>query len=79
LPAGRLAEFEDKEPGGRFHFVVNHLYRKYADRRHEQARLLNAWARAQSLPILAVGDYCLDDRFRSDHRPVAAVFQVAGE
>ena len=43
-----------------FLFVVNHLYRSRAFRRHEQARLLNRWATEQTLPIIAVGDYNFD-------------------
>jgi endonuclease/exonuclease/phosphatase family metal-dependent hydrolase len=40
--------------------MVNHLYRSREDRRHEQARKLNEWARGQSLPVIAVGDYNFD-------------------
>jgi hypothetical protein len=43
-----------------FLFMVNHLYRSRAARRHEQSQLLNAWARAQTLPIIALGDYNYD-------------------
>jgi endonuclease/exonuclease/phosphatase (EEP) superfamily protein YafD len=43
-----------------FLFMVNHLYRSRAARRHEQSQLLNAWARTQTLPIIALGDYNYD-------------------
>ncbi|MEB3358303.1 MAG: endonuclease/exonuclease/phosphatase family protein [Synechococcales bacterium] len=41
-------------------FMVNHLYRSEGDRRHQQAQFLNRWAQAQTLPIIAVGDYNFD-------------------
>jgi hypothetical protein len=40
--------------------VVNHLWRTNASARHEQAELLNAWGAAQTLPIVATGDYNFD-------------------
>jgi endonuclease/exonuclease/phosphatase family metal-dependent hydrolase len=40
--------------------MVNHLYRTNTERRHEQAPLLNVWARQQALPVIAVGDYNFD-------------------
>lgn len=43
-----------------FLFMVNHLYRSRDGERHKQARLLNEWAAAQSLPVIAVGDYNFD-------------------
>jgi endonuclease/exonuclease/phosphatase family metal-dependent hydrolase len=41
-------------------FQVNHLYRTDDAGRHTQATLLNAWARRQTLPVIAVGDYNFD-------------------
>lgn len=55
-----VTEFRFKPTGTEFIFVVNHLYRTQNDRRHEQARLLNQWARKQTLPIIALGDYNFD-------------------
>ncbi len=63
LRAPLVAEFAFQPTGQRFLFVVNHLYRgdeKTAERRHQQAQLLNEWARTQNLPIIAVGDYNFD-------------------
>jgi endonuclease/exonuclease/phosphatase family metal-dependent hydrolase len=55
-----VAHFRFKPAGAEFLFMVNHLYRSKAERRHEQARLLNEWARSQTLPVIAVGDYNFD-------------------
>ena len=40
--------------------MVNHLARGKRDVRHDQARKLNAWARQQTEPLIAVGDYNFD-------------------
>ena len=40
--------------------MVNHLYRGSSEGRHEQSRLLNQCAAAQSKPVIAVGDYNYD-------------------
>lgn len=63
LRAPLVAEFAFQPTGQRFLFLVNHLYRgeeKTASRRHQQAQLLNEWARMQNLPMIAVGDYNFD-------------------
>ena len=71
-PGGRVrsplaVRLFDTEAREEFLFVVNHLYRTSEFGRHEQARLLNEWARGQSLPIIAVGDYNFDwDVMRGD-------------
>jgi len=54
------AQLRLKPAGPEFLFMVNHLYRSNTERRHEQARLLNVWARSQTLPVIAVGDYNFD-------------------
>lgn len=57
------ARFRHREDGTEFLFVVNHLYRgneQTEGDRHKQAALLNAWAKDQSLPIIAAGDYNFD-------------------
>lgn len=43
-----------------FLFVVNHLWRTDEQARHEQAELLHAWGREQTLPVVMVGDYNFD-------------------
>jgi hypothetical protein len=43
-----------------FLFMVNHLYRSRADKRLEQAIMLNRWEAEQEFPIIAVGDYNFD-------------------
>jgi endonuclease/exonuclease/phosphatase family metal-dependent hydrolase len=55
-----VVHFKLKSNGTEFLFMVNHLYRSRNDLRHEQARLLNRWAKKQTLPIIAVGDYNFD-------------------
>ena len=71
-PGGRVrsplvVRLFDTESRQEFLFVVNHFYRTSDVGRHEQSRLLNEWARGQSLPILAVGDYNFDwDVVRGD-------------
>jgi endonuclease/exonuclease/phosphatase family metal-dependent hydrolase len=55
-----VAHFRLKPAGPELLFMVNHLYRGNAEGRHEQARLLNAWALEQTLPVIAVGDYNFD-------------------
>lgn len=40
--------------------MVNHLYRSKAVKRHEQSTQLNRWAKIQTLPIIATGDYNYD-------------------
>lgn len=64
-----VAEFVFKPTGQRFWFVVTHFYRgiggKRQDTRWRQAEALNTWARAQSLPVIAVGDYNFDWDVRS--------------
>jgi endonuclease/exonuclease/phosphatase family metal-dependent hydrolase len=64
-PLGRVraplvAQFREKETGQEFLFMVNHLYRSKADKRHEQSQDLNAWIQQQTLPVIAVGDYNYD-------------------
>jgi hypothetical protein len=51
-----VAHVRFKPAGPECLFMVTHLYRSNTECRHEQARLLNIWARQQTLPIIAVGD-----------------------
>ena len=55
-----FARFKGKTTGQEFVFMVNHLYRSRASRRHQQATLLNRWARSQTVPVIAAGDYNFD-------------------
>lgn len=55
-----VGHFRDRETGMEFFFMVNHLYRGSESGRHRQARLLNEWAKAQTIPVIAVGDYNFD-------------------
>ncbi len=60
-----VAHFREKATGTEFLFVVNHLARGdkrngTKNRRHKQAQGLNEWARQQTLPVIAVGDYNFD-------------------
>ncbi len=55
-----VAKFRDYETNQQFIFMVNHLYRKNDTERAMQAKKINLWARQQTLPIVAVGDYNFD-------------------
>ncbi len=55
-----VAHLRFRDGGQEFLFMVNHLNRGNAARRHEQATLLNNWAMTQPLPVIAVGDYNFD-------------------
>lgn len=56
-----VIQVKDRALGGlEFLFMVNHLYRGNDAGRHQQGELLNAWAKAQTLPVIAVGDYNFD-------------------
>lgn len=55
-----VAHFLDNVSSKEFIFVVNHLYRSRAGKRHLQSQQLNDWAVQQTLPIIAVGDYNYD-------------------
>ncbi len=53
-------KLKDASPPARFLFMVNHLARRDEDARGRQAKKLQAWAAAQTLPVIAVGDYNFD-------------------
>lgn len=55
-----VAHLRKKDTGTEFLFMVNHLFRSRTLSRHQQAQLLNAWAKTQTLPVIAVGDYNFD-------------------
>jgi hypothetical protein len=65
-----VAHIRLRSNGRELLFVVNHLWRSESWSRQEQAGLLNEWAQAQTLPVIAVGDYNFDwdvDNGDSDH------------
>jgi hypothetical protein len=55
-----VAEFQDTRSNRRFLFMVNHLARGDNDLRRDQGQRLNEWVRAQTLPVIATGDYNFD-------------------
>jgi len=55
-----VLHLRDRVSGKEFLFMINHLYRSRNEERHKQAALLNTWAAAQQLPVIAVGDYNFD-------------------
>jgi len=55
-----VAHFEGKKSGQQFLFMVVHLYRGSTSGRHQQATMLNQWARSQTLPVIACGDWNFD-------------------
>jgi endonuclease/exonuclease/phosphatase family metal-dependent hydrolase len=55
-----VAQLRGRETGNEFLLMVNHLARGNASVRHQQGGLLNAWARQQTLPVVAAGDYNFD-------------------
>lgn len=61
-----VAHLRDRATQREFLVMNNHLARGDADFRTEQARRLVEWARDQTLPIIAVGDYNYDFEFSTD-------------
>ena len=59
-----IARFALRQSGQKFIFMVNHLQRDRYQVRQNQARYLNAWARRQILPVVAVGHYNFDWNLR---------------
>ncbi|MCI0377170.1 MAG: hypothetical protein L0215_06175 [Gemmataceae bacterium] len=55
-----VARFRIRDGKQELLFMVNHLARGNASARHKQAQLLNQWAKAQTLPLVAVGDWNFD-------------------
>ena len=55
-----ILQLKEKSSGQEFLFMVNHLYRSRDEERLKQAQLLAQWAAAQTLPVIAVGDYNFD-------------------
>ncbi len=64
-PLGRVraplvARFRIQGTAHEFLFMMNHLYRSRDHFRHRQVQLINQWARHETTPIIAVGDYNFD-------------------
>ncbi|MCI0641731.1 MAG: hypothetical protein L0Y72_23350 [Gemmataceae bacterium] len=55
-----VARFRIRDSKQELLFMVNHLARGNASARHKQAELLNLWAKSQTLPLVAVGDWNFD-------------------
>jgi hypothetical protein len=60
-----VALFRDKANDVEFYFVTVHLARGDAELRTEQATGLREWARAQTLPVNAIGDFNFDFDFNT--------------
>ena len=62
LPQPLVAKLRHNATGQEFFFMVNHLCqgRGAESRRLDQATALNEWAAAQTLPVIAVGNYNFD-------------------
>ncbi len=58
-----IAYLRHKETGYEFIVMTNHLARGNAEFRQEQAAGLREWARDQSLPVIAIGDFNFDYNF----------------
>lgn len=58
--ASLVLTLEETATDLQFIFMVNHLYRTNDEARRTQATLLNQWARNQTLPVIATGDYNFD-------------------
>jgi hypothetical protein len=55
-----VALLKDRHTDRSFIFMVNHLYRRDGQARLTQSVQLNEWAKQQSFPVIAVGDYNYD-------------------
>ena len=60
-----MAHLKDRATGTEFLVMVNHLARGKAEIRQKQATMLVDWARDQTLPVFALGDYNFDYVFKT--------------
>ena len=60
------AHLKEKESGVEFIVMTNHLARGKAPIRQDQAKKLVDWAREQTLPVIAIGDFNFDFVFKTD-------------
>lgn len=63
--APTVAHLKDRATGTEFLVMVNHLARGKAEIRQKQATMLVDWARDQTLPVFALGDYNFDYVFKT--------------
>lgn len=61
-----VAHLKRIENGEEFLVMINHLARGKAEIRQEQAKMLVEWARNETMPIVAIGDYNFDYVFETD-------------
>lgn len=60
-----VSHLKDRASGTEFLVLVNHLARGKAEIRQQQATMLVQWARDQTLPLIALGDYNFDFVFET--------------
>ena len=60
-----VVQLKHLETGRELLVMLNHLARGKAEIRQQQAKLLVQWARKQTLPIVAIGDYNFDYVFKT--------------
>ncbi|MAI74077.1 MAG: hypothetical protein CMM01_24700 [Rhodopirellula sp.] len=60
-----FVQIKNKRSGQELIVMTNHLARGNADFRKEQAIGLREWAREQSVPVIALGDFNMDYNYRS--------------
>ena len=61
-----VVHLKDNASAIEFLVVVNHLARGKAEIRQKQSQQLVEWARDQTLPVLAIGDYNFDYVFATE-------------
>jgi len=61
-----IAHLRERTNGDEFFVMVNHLARGKAEIRQQQATMLVEWARDQTLPVFALGDYNFDYVFSTE-------------
>lgn len=61
-----VVHLKNRKTGLEFLVMINHLARGKAEIRQQQAKMLVEWARDESLPIVAIGDYNFDYVFETD-------------
>jgi endonuclease/exonuclease/phosphatase family metal-dependent hydrolase len=74
-----VAEFRAPDTGTRFKVLNIHLARGKAKLRQEQARGLREWAKAQTLPVVAIGDFNFDYDYLTQKGNMAFGEFVAGD
>ena len=62
-----VVHLQDKPSGTEFMVMINHLARGKAEVRQRQAQQLVDWARDQTIPLVAIGDYNFDYVFDTEN------------